>query len=1052
MTTSRTSSPGGSQDGGSKPSTPTSPRTTGRFASPNLSSPVFHSDVYQLRPTSYAQALQQKITQMPLLPSSPRYSARPNGLDWMTEPSQSIVNLMMKLLDDFDRIKPGELQSAPQRFSNMLRMGLQELERRLMSHMKHVHDNNNMWKQKEERLIARLQVKETLAANSTDDSQGPFSPRSSALGSPRFRDQEETNRLMKEKEENIFTISKLKEDLDLLKKSCEEKGQEIDFKRREISRLINDKESCDRKIQRLEQDLEASRRNLEDSKKDLEYSRRYIEDYKKDLEDSRKSCNEKSRLEKDEISKLISDKENANKLILKLEKDLEDSRRSKDEKMKQLESNMEDMLRLIKEKEAKDEIIARLKQELEEMKMKYETRTLELEKRADEMKLGLEKRLEEAQLLLEESRRKVSEIEVVSESKLQNWNQKKNMFEKFMVSQTKSMEDLRFFSNSLRCDFINSQRNFSKELNNLGQNLQVLVKAANRYHAVLTDNRRLHNEVLELKGNIRVYCRIRPFLPGEDRKSSSVDNIGENGELTLSNPSKAGKEGNKLFTFNKVFGPSSTQEQVFLDIRPLVRSVLDGYNVCIFAYGQTGSGKTYTMTGPNSLTEKDWGVNYRALNDLFNISRERNDTILYDVSVQMIEIYNEQVRDLLSRIVNTSQPNGLAVPDAAMHAVKSTSDVVNLMELGFSNRAVGATALNDRSSRSHSILTIHVRGHDLKTSTTLRGSLHLVDLAGSERVDRSEAVGDRLKEAQHINKSLSALGDVIFALAQKNAHVPYRNSKLTQVLQTSLGGHAKTLMFVQVNPDASSYSETLSTLKFAERVSSVELGAAKSNKEGKDVKELINKVSYLKETISKKDEEIERLTLLRTSTPRASSKPSKFHPSSSDSLNSLTLKHSSSSPGVSSLSRTRSSTDSEPPKRRGGSMDGIDNFDNESEDRLSDISDGGLSMGTETDGSNSLVEYGMFPEQENKPSVLAPAPIKDKVTRVTTTRIPKPSPLKVTPPSPKFGPPSPKMLSPLRSVKTKESTTTPKSSNLRKMASTQGAAASSPKTPSKGWK
>jgi kinesin family protein C2/C3 len=158
----------------------------------------------------------------------------------------------------------------------------------------------------------------------------------------------------------------------------------------------------------------------------------------------------------------------------------------------------------------------------------------------------------------------------------------------------------------------------------------------------------------------------------------------------------------------------------------------------------------------------------------------------------------------------------------------------------------------------------------LKTGATLRGALHLVDLAGSERVDRSAVTGDRLKEAQHINKSLSALGDVIFSLSQKNAHVPYRNSKLTQVLQSSLGdyccwfyislssimllliqkfssagGHAKTLMFVQINPDVSSYSETLSTLKFAERVSGVELGAAKANKEGKDIREFMEQVRKL---------------------------------------------------------------------------------------------------------------------------------------------------------------------------------------------------------------
>ncbi|XP_011087452.1 kinesin-like protein KIN-14I [Sesamum indicum] len=399
---------------------------------------------------------------------------------------------------------------------------------------------------------------------------------------------------------------------------------------------------------------------------------------------------------------------------------------------------------------------------------------------------------------------------------------------------------------------------YQQEIDNLGKHLNGLVSAASGYQKVLEENRKLYNQVQDLKGNIRVYCRIRPFLPGQPTGSSTVEVIDEK-TLTVLTPSKYGK-GKKSFTFNRVFGPSASQEEVFSDTQPLIRSVLDGYNVCIFAYGQTGSGKTHTMTGPKELTKESIGVNYRALSDLFLISEQRKDSISYDVSVQMIEIYNEQVRDLLAtdgvnkrlEIRNNSQ-NGFNVPSANLVPVTSTTEVLNLMNLGMKHRVVGSTAMNDRSSRSHSCLTVHVQGRDLSSGSILRGCMHLVDLAGSERADKTEAVGDRLKEAQHINRSLSALGDVISSLSQKNSHVPYRNSKLTQLLQDSLGGQAKTLMFIHISPEPNALGETISTLKFAERVSTVELGAARANKESVDVRELKEQIASLKAALMRKE-------------------------------------------------------------------------------------------------------------------------------------------------------------------------------------------------------
>ncbi|CAI8619843.1 unnamed protein product [Vicia faba] len=508
------------------------------------------------------------------------------------------------------------------------------------------------------------------------------------------------------------------------------------------------------------------------------------------------------------------------------------------EKIKEEEKkeNEKKMIRLMKMLEDKNLVILELTQKLEATKSQYETQCSQLEDEAGDAKAELRQKSQEYEHQSEELRNEVKELETSSDSKYQEWNMKKNQLQAVVNFQFSSLQKLKLSWESIRQDVMNEQTVYAEECNRLGVNLKPLIHASQNYQVILAENKKMFNEIQELKGNIRVFCRIRPFLTGKKETHSVIEDIGEN-DLVVENPSK-GKDALRSFKFNKIFGPSVTQGDVYSDIQPFVRSVLDGYNVCMFAYGQTGSGKTYTMTGPSGATNENLGVNYRALNDLFRISTSRAGFTGYEIWVQMVEIYNEQVRDLLS--TDDSQKSW-------------DIDSISIQ------RAIGATAMNERSSRSHSVVSIHVRGKDFRSGSTLHGNLHLVDLAGSERVDRSEVTGDRLREAQHINKSLSALGDVIFALSQKSSHVPYRNSKLTQLLQNSLGGQAKTLMFVQINSDASSYSETLSTLKFAERVSSIELGAARNSKEAR---ELMEQVTCMKNTISKKDEEIERLKSL----------------------------------------------------------------------------------------------------------------------------------------------------------------------------------------------
>ncbi|NXP39970.1 KIFC3 protein, partial [Leiothrix lutea] len=267
---------------------------------------------------------------------------------------------------------------------------------------------------------------------------------------------------------------------------------------------------------------------------------------------------------------------------------------------------------------------------------------------------------------------------------------------------------------------------------------------------------------------------------------------------------------------------------VFQEVQALVTSCIDGYNVCIFAYGQTGAGKTYTMEG----TAANPGINQRALQLLFSEVRSKAADWDYAITVSAAEIYNEALRDLLGKEPQEKLeiklcPDGsgqLYVPGLTEFRVQSVEDINKVFEFGHIKRVTECTNLNEHSSRSHALLIVTVRGLDRSTGLRTTGKLNLVDLAGSERVGRSGAEGSRLREAQHINKSLSALGDVIYALRSRQGHVPFRNSKLTYLLQDSLSGDSKTLMMVQVSPAEKNTSETLCSLKFAERVRSVELG------------------------------------------------------------------------------------------------------------------------------------------------------------------------------------------------------------------------------------
>ncbi|KAM9758411.1 kinesin-like protein KIF17 isoform 2-T2 [Menidia menidia] len=332
--------------------------------------------------------------------------------------------------------------------------------------------------------------------------------------------------------------------------------------------------------------------------------------------------------------------------------------------------------------------------------------------------------------------------------------------------------------------------------------------------------------------SVKVVVRCRPLNDREKALSSKVILSMDlhRGQCLISKPG-AGDEPPKQFTFDGTYYIDQTTEQMYNEIAyALVEGVTEGYNGTIFAYGQTGSGKSFTMQGVSEPAAQR-GVIPRAFEHIFE-SIQCAENAKFLVRASYLEIYNEEIRDLLGsdtkqRMELKEHPErGVYVRDLSMHTVHSVGECERIMELGWRNRAVGYTLMNKDSSRSHSIFTIHLEicstGAD--GADRLRaGKLNLVDLAGSERQSKTGATGERLREATKINLSLSALGNVISALVDgRSKYIPYRDSKLTRLLQDSLGGNTRTLMIACLSPADNNYEESLSTLRYANRAKSIQ--------------------------------------------------------------------------------------------------------------------------------------------------------------------------------------------------------------------------------------
>ena len=360
--------------------------------------------------------------------------------------------------------------------------------------------------------------------------------------------------------------------------------------------------------------------------------------------------------------------------------------------------------------------------------------------------------------------------------------------------------------------------------------------------------------------NVKVIARFRPM--NELEKTSGNEQVCVFTSPTSLQFNSTREKNVYRYNFDRIFTPSSTQEDIYsFGVKEIIDSVLNGYNGTVLAYGQTSSGKTYTMQGEMEPPSTQ-GIIPRMISHVFKYiyNTEGTDFI---IKVSMIEIYQEKIRDLLdiTRVnLNIREDNikGIYVDGCSERYVGCPNDVLALLELGSSNRAQAATNMNEHSSRSHSIFILTINQTNKKDGGSKIGKLYLVDLAGSEKISKTGATGHTLEEAKIINKSLTTLGRVINNLTDgKSTHVPYRESKLTRVLQESLGGNSKTCLIITCSPSIYNESETLSTLRFGERAKKIK-NKPKINKEI-TVAELQKLVERLKENLKQANARINQL-------------------------------------------------------------------------------------------------------------------------------------------------------------------------------------------------
>eukprot|EP00814_Leptocylindrus_danicus_P018615 CAMPEP_0116026856 /NCGR_PEP_ID=MMETSP0321-20121206/14189_1 /TAXON_ID=163516 /ORGANISM="Leptocylindrus danicus var. danicus, Strain B650" /LENGTH=1348 /DNA_ID=CAMNT_0003499913 /DNA_START=1792 /DNA_END=5838 /DNA_ORIENTATION=- len=580
----------------------------------------------------------------------------------------------------------------------------------------------------------------------------------------------------------------------------------------------------------------------------------------------------KERKAKDEAMSLLEQTKQGMEVGAQVTKSLEDARNRDANEITRLQSNLKDIEqktsseidRLCNENVTKESVlrakevkISSLVDEIEKLKQNHVEETGELVAKNVQEVESLQMKLKEElsgrsslQDELKEERLMKMEKEVERNEALQ----KMQLYDQRATEAEKRLNEMRSMIEEAKGLFLNNE------------------KLHRALHVETERRKTLHNKLEDMKGRIRVYVRIRPLSTGEiERGSNEVMKKEDQRMCVLLPDGEKGATDTKSWEFDQIFAGTAqdgnTQEAVFKDTRLLITSAVDGFNVCIFAYGQTGSGKTYTMFGagglvqnaqPDGSMDPDAGLAPRAAAELFRVLKEKESSSNVQVTVTMFELYNDALRDLLVpedreqtklriKLAEHTDSGMVEVDGAITEEASSVADLLELFKRGSLSRTTSSTKMNADSSRSHLITSIVTSVINKRTGRIVQGKLTLVDLAGSERVGKSGATGNQLKEAQSINKSLSALGDVICALTSgKNKHVPYRNNPLTMLMSDSIGGNAKTLMFVCSSPADYNRSETTNSLDFAKRCKDVRNNVESSHGNAAKVKALRAELAKMK--------------------------------------------------------------------------------------------------------------------------------------------------------------------------------------------------------------